>query len=101
MDVTKLFEISSDKLEPLSSTRLDAMIETALTQPQSQPSLKVPANQNSHFIKRALAVAAALAIVITVSLQLAPQVSISTAIDNDAYDEISEMLIIETLNDLG
>lgn len=97
MDVTKLFE--GDKVEPLSDARLDAMIDKAVTYPQ----ISIPANENTQWFKRALAVAAAVVIAVTISLQYMPNMTsgVSTASSNDAYDEISDLLILETLNDLS
>lgn len=97
MDVTKLFE--GDKVEPLSDTRLDAMIEKAVAYPQTS----VPANENTQWFKRALAVAAVVVIAVTISLQYMPTMTSGVVVDNnsDAYDEISDLIILETLNDLG
>lgn len=101
MDVTKLFEISNDKLEPLDTAKLDAMIENAVAYPQ----IRVPANQNNTWIRRAVAVAAAIVIAVTVSLQFMPATVIEPTAgissNSDVYDEMSDLLILETLNDLS
>jgi len=110
MDVTKLFEISfepSDRIEPLPTAKLDAMIERASAYPQ----LQVPANQNPAWIRRAMAVAAAIVIAVTVSLQFMPAPfqemnptaeTTTAAINNgDVYGDVSDLLMLETLNDLS
>ena len=103
MDVTKLFELPPEKLAPLPDGRLDAMIEQALSLPQRPVSAPhVPANQNNR-IRRALAIAAALALVVGVTFHFMPMTQTVTATQStdDAYEEISDLLILETLNDLG
>jgi len=98
MDVTKLFETTGDTA-PLETAKLDAMIEAALAHPQ----IRLPANQNKPWAARALAVAAAIVIAITVSLQFMPIPSMTgaSADAGDAFDEISDLVIYETMNDLS
>ena len=96
MDVTKLFE--GDKIEALSDAKLDAMIESALAHPQ----IKVAANENQPWFKRALAVAAAVVIALTFSLQFMPGLTSGSSTEvtsSDAYDEISDLIMFETMTD--
>lgn len=95
MDVTKLFE-PTDNIAPLESSKLDMMIENALTHPQ----LRVAANENKPWAARALAIAAAIVLAITVSLNLMPMTTGSYDA-SDAYDEISDLVLYETLYDLS
>ena len=97
MDVTKLFE--GDKVEALSEYKLNIMIEQALAQPQ----IRVAANENNTRYKRVLAIVATVILALTVSLQFMPDTIPKTApdISSDAYDEISDLIILETLNDLS
>lgn len=97
MDVTKLFD--GDKIEPMESAKLDSMIETALAHPQ----LKIPANENKRSFRRALAIAAALVMAITFSLQYMPATMPDLASEDsgEIYDEISDLIILETMNDLS
>ena len=101
MDVTKLFEVSDDKLEPLALSKLDAMIEQAIAHPQ----IKRAANENQPWIRRAMAVAAAIIIAVTVSFQFMPDTltgtNTSISSGGDAFDEVSDLLILETMNDLS
>lgn len=103
MDVTKLFDIPEDDIEPLAAARLNAMIEKAVAQPQA----KFAANENSNWARRALSVVAALVIAVTVSLSLMPASTFTTSTSttvsggDDAYDEMSELMVLETLNDLS
>ncbi len=93
MDVMKLFDNYKQEVPPLAAEKIDAMIEQALAYPQ----INRPANQNAPWLRKALAVAAALALVVGMSLQLSP----TTSSGSDAYDEISDLLILETLSDLS
>ena len=95
MDVTKLFE-SSEYIPPLESAKLETMIDIAISQPQ----IKKPANENKPWFTRAVAVAAAIIIALTVSLNLMP-VQPATQDVSDAYEEITDLVIYETLNDLS
>lgn len=95
MDVTKLFD-TKENIAPLESARLDAMIETALAHPQ----IPVAANENKPWSVRALAVAAAIVLALTISLQLLPK-TISSAEASEAYEEISDIVLYETMRDLS
>ncbi len=103
MDITKLFDIPEDDIEPLAAAKLNAMIEKAVAQPQA----RIAANENSNRFRRAISVAAALVIAVTVSLSLMPTMTIapnsatSEASNGDVYDEFSDLLVLETLNDLS
>lgn len=96
MDATKLFD-NQKHVEAMDSARIEAMIDQALAYPQ----LQKPANQNGTWIKRALAVAAAIALVVTVSLQFSPVQTIPTEASSDAFDEVTDLMLMETLNDLS
>ncbi len=97
MDIMKLFE--NDKIEPLENAKLDAMIEKAIAHPQ----LKIPANENNRSFRRVLAVAAALVMAITFSLQYMPATmpDLASEDSSEIYDEISDLIIFETMNDLS
>ncbi len=97
MDVTKLFD--GNKIEPIDSAKLDFMIEHALAHPQ----IKIPANENNRSFRRALAIAAALVMALTFSLQYMPATMPDLASDDsgEIYDEISDLIILETMNDLS
>lgn len=100
MDVTKLFEKFDDKIPALDLAKLDTMAENAMAYPQ----FGQPANQNVTWVRSVLAVAAALVMVVTLSLQLSPVSHVSQnndTISYDAYSEISDLLMLETLNDLS
>ena len=105
MDVTKLFETSDNNIEPLELAKLDQMIERAVAYPQ----LQVPANQNPVWVRKAIAVAAAIVIAVTVSFQFMPmpstgiqqEIKQETLSDSDAYSDVSDLLILETVNDLS
>ena len=104
MDVTKLFDSKNDNVEPLELAKLDSMIEHAMSYPQIQ----VPANQNSIWTRKAIAVAAAVIIAVTVSFQFmtvpdqpAGQEVASTTNADDVYGEISDLLMLETMSDLS
>ena len=96
MDITKLFD-NQTNITPLENARIEAMIDQALAYPQIQK----PANQNGTWIKRALAVAAAIALVVTVSLQFSPIQTAPAETASDAFDEVSDLMLLETLNDLS
>ncbi|PZP56703.1 MAG: hypothetical protein DI586_02735 [Micavibrio aeruginosavorus] len=97
MDITKLFE--NDKIEKLDNEKLEFMIEAALAHPQ----IRVPANENNRRFRHALAIAAALVMAITFSLQYMPNTMPDLASDdnNEIYNEISDLIILETMNDLS
>lgn len=96
MDVTKLFE-DKTHIEPMEQLRIETMIDQALAYPQIQK----PANQNGTWIKRALAVAAAIALVVTISLQFSPLQPVATEVSSDAFEEITDLMMLETLSDLS
>ena len=104
MDVTKLFDNKNDNIEPLELAKLDAMIEHAMLHPQIQ----VPANQNFIWTRKAMAVAAAVIIAVTVSFQFMPVADQSTGHEiassanaDDVYGEVSDLLMLETMSDLS
>lgn len=96
MDATKLFD-NQKNIEPMDDLRIEAMIDQALAYPQIQK----PANRNGVWIKRALAVAAAIALVVTVSLQFSPIQPVPTESSSDVFDEMTDLMLMETLNDLS
>lgn len=105
MDVTKLFDNKNDNIEPIELAKLDAMIEHAMSYPQIQ----APANQNTIWTRRAVAVAAAIILAVTVSFQFMPapldnQIGhdiASASSTDDILGEISDLIILETMNDLS
>ena len=108
MDVTKLFDIPEEKMMPMDTMRLDAMIDTALATPQHKRAGRIAINQNRREWRKFTALAAVFAIVIALSTQLyvsdygtSPVGVSASSVSADPYDDVSDLLIMETLNDLS
>ena len=98
MDIDKIFN-QEQPVPELSPDRLEAMMDTALAYPQ----LKKPANQNMPFIRKALATAAVVMLMIAAGIELYPTSYNSPAAtaSEDAYGEVTDLMLYETLNSLS